>query len=434
MSTTHATNPAPSEIHTRLLQVRNFTESITESLALEDFVIQASPDVSPAKWHLAHTTWFFERFVLIPYLANYREFHTGYHQLFNSYYHTIGRPFPRQHRGLLSRPTVQEVMDYRHHVDEHLDSLLKHADQTLLSEVEPLIEIGINHEQQHQELFFTDIKFNLSINPLRPAYGGPSRYATYNEPQDMHSPGTWPSFDGGVVEIGHRGDGFAFDNEGPRHKVWLEPYAIAPQPVTNREFLDFMKAGGYEKVEYWLSDGWATVQSEHWQAPLYWESHDGSWRVFTLSGMCDVAMLEPVTHISYYEADAYARWAGKRLPTEAEWEHAFAEEELVGNFVESGLCHPTPARRRDRSDSVKLQQGFGDVWEWTMTPYVPYPGNKPLEGALGEYNAKFMANQMVLRGGSCVTPQSHIRLTYRNFFQPEKRWQFSGIRLAEDHT
>jgi ergothioneine biosynthesis protein EgtB len=412
-------------IKSRFIQVRKFTEHIVEPLETEDFVIQATPDVSPAKWHLAHTTWFFERFVLIPNDPAYRAFKPEFDHLFNSYYETIGKPFPRPSRGLLARPTTAEVIDYRHYVEEHILNLLDRRDDALLSKIGPIIEIGLNHEQQHQELLFTDIKYNFFINPLRPIYREAKESAA------SASPFIWQRFEGGLIEIGHNGNGFSFDNEGPRHKVWLDPYGIASRPVTNGEFMAFIEDGGYEEVKYWLSDGWTTVKEEGWKAPLYWEKIDGTWHYFTLFGIRKVDENEPVAHVSYYEAAAYASWAGKRLPTEAEWETAFAKEEIKGNFAESGHYHPSSSEKTKHSG---LTKGYGDVWEWTMSPYMPYPGNKPLEGALGEYNAKFMANQMVLRGGSCVTPSSHIRLTYRNFFQPEKRWQFSGFRLAEDQT
>lgn len=392
-----------------------------EPLKIEDYVVQASPDVSPMKWHLAHTTWFFERFVLTPFSPAYRLFHPGFDHLFNSYYETVGKPFPRSERGWLSRPTVKEIWGYRQYVEEHVEKLLL-DNSTPLYSVWPTIEIGIHHEQQHQELMLTDLKYNFYVNPLKPVYREcASRQARPNTNNSFE----WETFDGGLVEIGHDGQGFAFDNEGPRHKLWLEPYRLASRPVTNGEFLAFMEDGGYHEVSYWLSDGWTTVRREGWRAPLYWEQIDGEWYYFTLSGMRAVDEREPVTHISFYEADAYARWAEKRLPTEAEWENAFASCKIKGNFADTRYYHPCA------DETGGVESVYGDVWEWTASPYVPYPGNTPLEGALGEYNAKFMANQMVLRGGSCVTPASHIRPTYRNFFQPDKRWQFSGLRLAE---
>ncbi|MBZ5751060.1 ergothioneine biosynthesis protein EgtB [Metabacillus rhizolycopersici] len=411
-------------IEFRFTSIRKFTEHIVEPLEIEDFTIQAIPDVSPAKWHLAHTTWFFETFVLVPNNPSYRVFHPRFDYLFNSYYETIGNPFPRPHRGRLTRPSKQEVMDYRHYVEEHILNLLKESDEELRSKIGPIIEIGLNHEQQHQELLFTDIKYNFYVNPLRPVYRKKTQSST-----SVNQPLNWEVFKEGLIKIGHNGKGFSFDNESPRHKVWLESYEIASRPVTNGEFIEFIEDGGYEKVAYWLSDGWMAVKAEGWKAPLYWEKIDGAWYNFTLSGMREVDKNELVAHVSYYEADAYARWAGKRLPREAEWENAFSNQEIKGNFAESGFYHPYVGQEVENNG---LQKGFGDVWEWTMSPYIPYPGNKPLDGALGEYNAKFMCNQMILRGGSCVTPLSHIRLTYRNFFQPEKRWQFSGIRLAGD--
>ncbi|WP_416825484.1 ergothioneine biosynthesis protein EgtB [Ectobacillus polymachus] len=410
-------------MESRFIQVRKFTEYIVAPLETEDFIIQATPDVSPAKWHLAHTTWFFEAFVLVPNDPLYKVFHPRFCYLFNSYYETIGKSFPRSSRGLLARPTITEVMDYRRYVEERVLNLLKQSDDEQLSKLSPIIEIGINHEQQHQELLFTDIKYNFYVNPLRPVYREKLSLSV-----GVEEPLNWERFEGGIVEIGHDGDEFSFDNEGPRHKVWLDPYRLASRPVTNGEFIAFIEDGGYEEVKYWLSDGWLTVKEEGWNAPLYWEKADGVWHHFTLSGMRKVNENEPVTHVSYYEASAYASWAGWRLPTEVEWENAFVNKEIKGNFAESDYYHTAG----DTKDKGGLSRGFGDVWEWTMSPYMPYPGNKPLEGALGEYNAKFMANQMVLRGGSCVTPSSHIRLTYRNFFPLEKRWQFSGFRLAGD--
>ncbi|MCF8564182.1 ergothioneine biosynthesis protein EgtB [Alicyclobacillus tolerans] len=421
--TEQISSESESALVSRFLRVREFTEHLVEPLEVEDWVIQTTADVSPAKWHLAHTTWFFERFILLRNATDYREFHPAFDHLFNSYYETIGNPFPRPFRGFLSRPTVKEIIDYRHYVEEHLVKLLTQGGKDLLAEISPIVEIGINHEQQHQELLLTDIKYNFFINPLKPVYR--ESKASAGVPTGTVN---WVDFEGGLIEIGHNGDGFAFDNEGPRHKVWMNPYRLSSRPVTNGEFIEFIEDGGYEKVQYWLSDGWAVVNKSGWKAPLYWEKVDGDWVTFTLAGMRKLDPQEPLAHVSYYEADAYARWAHKRLPTEAEWEYAFSKQSIAGNFVESGYYHPCAA---SLFTNHSLQQGYGDVWEWTMSPYVPYPGNKPLEGALGEYNAKFMANQLVLRGGSCATPASHVRATYRNFFQPDKRWQFSGFRLAE---
>ncbi|RBW70709.1 ergothioneine biosynthesis protein EgtB [Bacillus taeanensis] len=409
-------------LQSEFMHIRKFTEYLVEPLTIEDFVIQAIPDVSPPKWHLAHTTWFFERFILMSYSSTYKEFNSLFDHLFNSYYVTIGNPFPRHQRGLLSRPTVKEVMEYRCYVEENLMDLLEHADEELLNKIESLIELGLQHEQQHQELLLTDMKYNFSINPSSPVY------REKKESKDESCPPLkWHQFEEGLVEIGHEEKGFSFDNERPRHKVWIERYMLASRPVTNGEFIEFMEDGGYHSPQYWLSEGFAAVKEQNWEAPLYWKKIDGKWYYYTLSGLREVNKAEPVCHVSYFEADAYARWAGKRLPTESEWEHALSLRELKGNFAESGFFHP-----HAQYDERKFKKTYGDVWEWTMSPYSPYPGNKPLAGALGEYNAKFMCNQLVLKGGSCATPSSHIRPTYRNFFHPDKRWQFTGFRLAGD--
>jgi len=413
----------------RYHQVRSWSEKICQPLETEDYVIQTMPDVSPPKWHLAHTTWFFETFLLVPYLTDYAVFQPQYGYLFNSYYEAVGQRHPRPQRGLLSRPTVPEVYQYRAYVDEAMRSLfgqLAHElgdHPNLLS----LIELGLHHEQQHQELLLTDIKHILALNPLRPAYRADLPEA---------SPPTaitdrWLDYPGGLYAIGHEGQDFAFDNEGPRHSVYLQDFWLAARLVTNGEYLEFMEAGGYSKPEYWLSEGWAMVQQmvpAHIQAqlaPLYWESIDGNWWVMTLAGLRPLNEHEPVCHVSFYEADAYARWAEKRLPTEAEWEVAAVQVPPSGNLLDSGRLHPSPAIGTSRPDQL-----FGDLWEWTQSAYLPYPGFKPATGAVGEYNGKFMCNQMVLRGGSCATPADHIRATYRNFFPPATRWQFSGIRLA----
>lgn len=403
----------------RYFQVRQLSEQICQPLQTEDYVIQSMADVSPPKWHLAHTTWFFETFLLVPHLANYQVFHPQYGYLFNSYYEAVGQRHPRPQRGLLSRPTVEEVYQYRTYVDTAMALLLSQPSHT--PEVTALIELGLHHEQQHQELLLTDIKHILALNPLRPAYRldlPPSQTAAIAEEQ-------WLDYPGGLYPIGYDGTGFAFDNESPRHQVYLEDYWLAARLVTNGEYLEFIQAGGYTKPEYWLAEGWATIQMQQWQAPLYWEQIDGEWWVMTLAGLRSLQLTEPVCHVSFYEADAFARWAGKRLPTEAEWEVAAASVPLKGNLLASGLLHPSPATGTTRPDQL-----FGDVWEWTQSAYLPYPGFKPATGAVGEYNGKFMCNQMVLRGGSCVTPPNHIRSTYRNFFPPVTRWQFTGIRLA----
>jgi ergothioneine biosynthesis protein EgtB len=379
------------------------------------------PDASPVKWHLAHTTWFFETFLLSPHAPEYRPFHQSFSYLFNSYYNAVGRRIARPERGLMTRPGLAEVYDYRAAVDESVASLVSSADAETLSKMAPVIELGLNHEQQHQELIVTDIKYTLSMNPLHPAYLADAAASG----DGSAPPSAWRTFPGGVHCIGHEGDGFAFDNEGPRHRVYLEPYQLASRPITNLEYLEFICDGGYRRPELWLSDGWNCSSSRGWEAPLYWECVDGEWWTMTLGGFRPVGPSEPVCHVSLYEADAFARWAGARLPTEAEWEVAVQGEEPRGNFLESGNFHPRAA-----AAGTKLAQCFGDVWEWTQSPYTPYPGMWPAAGALGEYNAKFMCNQIVLRGGSCATPGSHIRSSYRNFFPPEARWQFSGIRLA----
>jgi ergothioneine biosynthesis protein EgtB len=406
----------------RYLSVRRTTEGLCSPLATEDYVLQAMPDVSPTRWHLAHTTWFFETFVLERQVAGYRPLDERYRFLFNSYYNSVGPQFPRAARGHLSRPTVDEVYAYRAHVDKAMADLLETRRPDAASDLGAVVLLGINHEQQHQELILTDLKYNLGVNPLLPAYQAreiPRRAATALE---------FVGFEGGLVRIGHEGSGFAFDNEVPRHPVWLEPYRLASRPITSGEYVEFIDAGGYTRPELWLSDGWNAVRTEGWQAPLHWHRVDGGWAVFTLSGLATLDEHAPVVHVSYHEADAFARFRGKRLPTEPEWEHAAAALPLDGNLMESGLLHPVAAG----PDTGGLRQITGDVWEWTQSPYAPYPGFKPLAGGLGEYNGKFMVNQLVLRGGSCATPRSHLRVTYRNFFPPTARWQFSGIRLAED--
>lgn len=405
------------------LKVRAATVSLCVPLAVEDYVIQTMVDVSPPKWHLAHTSWFFENFLLLPYLAAYQVFHPQFGYLFNSYYETVGSFNPRKQRGFLSRPTVNETLDYRNHVDRFMEELITHADTEQWRTLAPLLLLGLHHEQQHQELLLTDIKYNFAMNPLRPAYRPHITLST-----ESARPMEWLHCLGGIRQIGCADGEFAFDNERPRHRVFLENYRLASRPITNGEYLSFIEAGAYRDPQYWLSEGWLTVQKQQWQAPLYWEQRDNAWWMMTLSGMREVNLAEPVCHISYYEADAYARWAGKRLPTEAEWESAAGDSAMQGNFRESGVLHPLPCS----PDSSKPAQLFGDVWEWTQSPYAPYPGYLPAAGSIGEYNGKFMCKQMVLRGGSCVSPSAHLRATYRNFFPPEARWQFSGLRLAED--
>lgn len=408
---------------TRYQAVRQFTEWLCAPLEVEDYVVQSMPDVSPTRWHLAHTTWFFEMFVLLKALPRFRAYNDEYAHLFNSYYNLVGPQFPRPRRGLMTRPTVREVFAYRAHVDEHMQKLLAGFDAAEDPQLARVIETGLHHEQQHQELMLTDLKHVFSCNPLFPVYR-PHAIGPSAAPPALG----WLEYGAGLCEIGYEGHGFHYDNEGPRHRVFVEPFALANRLVTCGEYLEFIRAGGYRQPQHWLSDGWATVQREGWRAPLYWEQQDGQWWQFTLSGLRPVEPHEPVCHISQYEADAYARWAGARLPTEAEWEIAASGAALQGNFVESAAFHPVPAS----DGGGALQQVFGDVWEWTGSPYIGYPGYQPAEGALGEYNGKFMSGQMVLRGGSCATSRTHIRRTYRNFFVPAARWQFSGLRLGRN--
>ena len=412
------------ELSTRYEQVRAASEALAAPLSAEDQCLQSVDFASPTKWHLAHTTWYFETFVLQGADESYEPFHPRYGYLFNSYYHTVGAMHSRPDRGLLSRPSVAEVMAYRSHVDEALSQVL--AAGSLDREQRGLLELGLHHEQQHQELILTDIKHAFSCNPLWPAYRSPRPRANPPELRALE----WYEHESGLHEIGHRGDRFAFDNERPRHEVHVQPYALASRPVSCGEFVDFMEDGGYERPDLWLSDGWEAVQREGWRAPAYWarEAGDDPWQILTLHGPRAVYRGEPVTHVSFFEADAYARWAGWRLPTEAEWEIAAEGREIAGNFVESDILHP---RASEASEGGEAQL-FGDVWEWTASPYVAYPGYRAPAGPVGEYNGKFMCNQLVLRGGSCATPASHVRATYRNFFWAEARWQFSGIRLARD--
>ena len=424
-------------------RVRRTTERLVEPLAVEDCVIQTMEDVSPTKWHLAHTSWFFETFALQPWAPSYALYHEGYPYLFNSYYVQAGERHCRDRRGYISRPTVAEVMDYRRYVDEHLVRFMEQGEPDAARQAAKAIELGIQHEQQHQELILTDIKHVLSVNPLRPVY------EPFDPEPGAATPLSWVPFEAGVYEVGHAGGGFAYDNEGPRHRCFLEDFLLADRPVTNAEYMAFMEDGGYQRPEWWLSMGWAVVQERAWTEPFYWERRDGVWQTYTLGGMKPVAPHEPVVHISYFEADAYARWAGARLPTEQEWEvaaTACAPTACVpagssvgdGHFLEDAPMHPRPAcppsaaGTNGRARLPALRQRYGNVWEWTRSQYDPYPGYAPAEGALGEYNGKFMCNQFVLRGGSCATPRTHIRPTYRNFFPPDATWQFTGFRLARD--
>ncbi len=405
-------------------RVRNATEALCEALETEDYVVQSMTVASPTKWHLAHTTWFFETFLLRPHLPDYQVLHPQYEYLFNSYYNTVGAQFSRPRRGLLARPTVREVYQYRRYVDERMERLLAKFPAAVDAVVPNLLTVGLNHEQQHQELMLTDLKHVFSVNPLQPAY----RSQQESPPCEILA-SQWRAQAESLYWIGHQGDGFAFDNESPRHQVFLAPFRIASRLVTCGEYLEFMADDGYAKPELWLSDGWDAVRRRGWRAPLYWERRDDAWFQFTLTGLRSVRREEPVCHVSYFEADAYARWAGARLPTEQEWEVTAAPAPVAGNFVEDGRWHPTPLAATIGEMPGQL---FGDVWEWTCSPYSSYPGYRQPAGALGEYNAKFMCNQLVLRGGSCATPRDHMRSTYRNFFHPDARWQFTGIRLAKE--
>jgi len=408
----------------RFRQIRNFTTGLCRNLEPEDCVVQSIPDVSPTKWHLAHTTWFFETFILKKFVPGYRAEIPQYAYLFNSYYNAAGGMHRRDLRGLISRPTVKEAQRYRSSIDSHIDNLLSHADESLLDEIEPILVLGIHHEQQHQELLVTDIKHVFAQNPLYPVFRERETDVVSAKTAPMH----FLHFEETTAEVGHDGNGFSYDNEGPRHRMLVGAFSLASRPTTNGEYLKFIEADGYTRPEFWLSLGWMTVNEQRWQAPLYWEKRDGAWWQFTLSGLRPVDESEPVTHVSYFEADAFANWSGARLPTEFEWERVALDCAIEGNFVENEQFHPRASTGQNR----QIRQMFGDVWEWTRSAYSPYPGYRAAPGALGEYNGKFMCNQYVLRGGSCATSRTHIRRTYRNFFQPEKRWQFTGIRLARD--
>jgi ergothioneine biosynthesis protein EgtB len=418
-----------SSLDSKYRAVRSLTRSLTVSLSAEDQMVQSCPEASPLKWHQAHTTWFFETFALRPFLMDYKPFREEFRWLFNSYYNSLGEQIPEKRlRASFSRPSLDEVLAFREHVDEAMERLLAGAVE---QEASRRIMLGLNHEQQHQELALTDIKHAFFSNPLNPAYCATPLPV---EKDVAAAELRWHSNDGGLVEIGYSLDAanaldFCFDNEAPRHKVYLEPFRIATRCVTCREFLDFMADDAYRRPEFWLSEGWDTVRQQGWRAPLYWERDAGDeagWRVFTLRGCHSLRTLldTPVCHVSFFEADAFARWRGCRLPTEAEWESVASKAPLQGNLLDTGRLHPATAHGLD------IQQLFGDCWEWTASAYTGYPGYKPLAGALGEYNGKFMSSQMVLRGGSCATPATHVRASYRNFFQPAARWQFTGIRLA----
>jgi ergothioneine biosynthesis protein EgtB len=410
-------------------EVRHLTERLAAPLTAEDAQVQTMADVSPTKWHLAHVSWFFETFLLKPRLPGYVVFHPRYDYLFNSYYEGVGPRHERPKRGNLSRPPLADILRYRAHVDRGMAKLIAGAPSEGWADAEYLIELGLHHEQQHQELLLTDIKHVLSCNPLAPAYRDDGAPPRRNRAPDLH----WLGFEGGVREIGFAGEGFAFDNEGPRHATMVQDFRLASRPVTNAEYLEFIEDGGYIDALHWLSDGWSTVKGEAWEAPLHWRRESDGWREFTLGGLRPLDPHAPVSHVSYYEADAFARWAGKRLPTEAEWEVAGETLpdpiEAGANLLAADHLHPTAA---PSDANGGLTQMIGDVWEWTQSAYSPYPGFRTAPGAVGEYNGKFMVSQLVLRGGSCFTPPGHIRLTYRNFFYPHQRWQMMGLRLAED--
>ena len=415
----HTSLPEHHEMLKRYIEARTQTLKLAEPLSPEDQMVQFMPDASPTKWHLAHTTWFFETFILTPHVRDYAPFDARYKFLFNSYYKQLGGHPNRAIRGAFSRPELYEILRYRNHVDNCVQTL---CEREVSDELLQLLELGLNHELQHQELIVTDIKHAFWTNPLQPNYQ-PSQIKAY---ESASQPLFWIAFDEGLYEAGHDGDGFAFDNELPRHRTYIKPFRFASRLVTNAEYLEFMADGGYQRAELWLSDAWDHIHANGWTAPLYWEQEGDVWYVFTCGGRVLLNPYEPVCHVSFHEADAYARWAGARLPTEFEWELAANSAEIRGNLLESGTYHPSPAH-----SATKLQQVFGGAWEWTASPYGAYPGYRPPAGPIGDTTA-FMCNQMVLRGGSCATPVSHIRASYRNFFAPQARWQFSGIRMADD--
>ena len=409
-----------NKLDEKFKKVRNTTIRLISPLKKEDMVVQCGKDASPIRWHLAHTTWFFEKFVLKKYVKNYREFNKSYDFLFNSYYETVGSFFPKILRGTQSRPDIDEILEYRKFVEESVE---KNRELFERKDIRSLMELGINHEQQHQELMLMDVKYNFYNNPTMPEYihNNVDTRIDSSELEYLH-------FNGGLYNIGYSGGDFSFDNETPKHKAYLEKFQISSRLITNGEYLGFIESGGYEKPELWLSDGWQMIKKDNVKMPLYWLKKDDELNIFNLDGLKPLNPHEPVSHLSYYEADAYASWVKKRLPREEEWKVAFGTlcPSSDDNFMESGIYHPTAMKEKTRF------QALGDLWEWTMSPYTPYPGSKPLSGSVGEYNHKFMSGQMVLRGGSCVTPGDHMRPTYRNFFSPQKRWMFSGLRLAGD--
>ena len=428
---TQATESLPNnlgsvtELLNYFVSVRAKTLELCSPLETEDFGVQPMADASPPKWHLAHTTWFFEAFLLKVYKKNFQPFHETFGYLFNSYYIRVGHPFPRSDRGNLSRPTVKEVMQYRTETESKVIDLitdLERFDQKSQQEILSVLRVGIEHEQQHQELLITDLKYNFGNNPLYPAYRADKLEHLIGDPLEQD----YQYHEGGLFELGAGDDGFAFDNERPKHRIYIEPFFISNKTVTNREFLQFIEDDGYRRHEFWLSEGWALLQQKRLGShPLYWRNIEGAWFEYRLDGLSPIALEMPVTHISAYEAMAFANWSQARLPTEAEWEFASEKQSIEGNFLESGFFHPQP-------QSAGEAQLFGNTWEWTSSAYSQYPGFRPLEGALGEYNGKFMSSQLVLRGGSCLTPERHIRRTYRNFFYPPDQWQFTGLRLAKN--
>ena len=417
--------PVLESLTRQLFETRALSSAIAAPLSDEDQVVQAMEDASPTKWHLAHTTWFFEAFILNAFDDAYQAYDERFPFCFNSYYEAEGVRHPRPKRGLLTRPSNDEVRAYRQHVDGALGSFISRKDNDLPRKAAELIELGVHHEQQHQELMLTDVLSLFSMEPLKPAYREIDKLPAASEPDDLG----WVEFEGGIVEVGYQGDGFAYDNEGPSHQVLLRPFGLADRCVTNGEWLEFMEDGGYERPNIWLSDGLSCVREESWIAPLYWENSEDGWLQMGLHGLQPIDLGAPVSHVSYFEADAYARWAGKRLPSEFEWEIAAGDLDEAGRTLGHGALRALPAEANGGSG---LRQMFGDVWEWTQSPYAPYPGFEAAEGALGEYNGKFMCNQFVLKGGSCATPDGHIRRSYRNFFYPHQRWQFTGVRLAGD--
>jgi ergothioneine biosynthesis protein EgtB len=420
-----------NEIIKYFQRVRKVSEEICESLVIEDYVVQPIEDVSPPKWHLGHTTWFYEAMFLDRYLKDYQPFHPKYFYLFNSYYRSLGDRWERPKRGVLSRPTVEDVYKYRRAINERMIDLTDKIRENEWKGFSELLVLALNHEQQHQELLLTDIKYILATNPLFPVYQNSNK-------QNRNGKGIksdFVEFESGVYEIGFKDDGFCYDNEQPIHKAYLDKFKLQNRLVTNGEYLEFMEAGGYKDFRFWLSDGWDAVQKYGWQAPLHWGKIDGGWYEMTLNGLRKIVPEAPVCHVSYFEAEAYASWVRKRLPSEAEWEIAarlVGAQPEQGNFYDDRTFHPIPVDPKKQNNSKGVLQMLGDVWEWTGSGYLPYPGYKQAEGALGEYNGKFMVNQMVLRGGSCATSRDHARITYRNFFQPDKRWQFTGFRLAEE--